>query len=194
VRGRWNYVWALLDRGGHISPVEALGVVFEDADETLALLGQAIGVEVSYKPSGKYLLNTPIAFYASVPFWKRLDVYFAMQLQERNLSSCIVDALTDRFFPDVTDDDVELRGRAFALSTELVRERRAHPNKVPWRALVDIIEAAVNLQAPIPGKNTFVDTSVYTVFSKQAVAASSFIEVLDEGSCIDWTAPAFGRT
>jgi hypothetical protein len=184
----------VLGRGGRVSPIEAFASVFASAPETLQALSRGaeemVHTSLEYAPNGEYLLNLPIAYWASRPHWERLERYFGEWMRDSNLSSCLVDAFTDRFFPQVTyDDHLELRTQAFTLATELVRLVQAGSDKgtLLLRHVMNLVNAAV--QQDLSGQS-MLSAPFYLVISQTVVSAAEVVKTLDDDGQIDWSALA----
>jgi hypothetical protein len=184
----------VLGRGGRVSPIEAFASVFASAPETLQALSRGaeemVHTSLEYAPNGEYLLNLPIAYWASRPHWERLERYFGEWMRDSNLSSCLVDAFTDRFFPQVTyDDHLELRTQAFTLATELVRLVQAGSDKgtLLLRHVMNLVNAAVQQDL---SEQSMLSVPFYLVISQTVVSAAEVVKTLDDDGQIDWSALA----
>ncbi len=184
----------VLGRGGKVSPIEAFASVFASAPETLQALSRGaeemVHTSLEYAPNGEYLLNLPIAYWASRPHWERLERYFGEWMRDSNLSSCLVDAFTDRFFSQVTyDDHLELRTQAFTLATELVRLVQAGSDKgtLLLRHVLNLVNAAVQQDL---SEQSMLSVPFYLVISQTVVSAAEVVKTLDDDGQIDWSALA----
>jgi hypothetical protein len=111
-------------------------------------------------------------------------------MRDSNLSSCLVDAFTDRFFSQVTyDDHLELRTQAFTLATELVRLVQAGSDKgtLLLRHVLNLVNAAV--QQDLSGQS-MLSAPFYLVISQTVVSAAEVVKTLDDEGQIDWSALA----